>query len=143
MVKKIWLMSVLFIVLILAGCNQRQLSADEKHKLDSLDATETVRAYFSSGDERIELYLSTSKERKQRKSPNFMPENERIGGVDDLTVKTGEQGQGQKDRVFSVGYISHHKSLIGESPGPRMYFAHVMQEPATKLWKIDSVGCGP
>jgi hypothetical protein len=143
MVIKLLLVTALLIVLILAGCNQRQLSPEEKHKLDSLDATETVRTYFSSGDERIELYLSTGKEREQRKSPNYMPENERVGGVDDLVVKTGEQEPGQKDRSFSVSYVSHNESIIKEPPGPRMYFVHVIQEPTTKLWKINSVACGP
>lgn len=113
-----------------SGCaSTPQLTAGDKAYLDSLDATSVVRTYFSSGRPEVELYLSRPEERQYRQAPNYVPDNERAGGVSNLTIKGGtsvEEGlpgvHGWEDvRQFTVEYVSSRTNSIGQPPGRRFF----------------------
>lgn len=131
---------ILFVsFLIFAGCIQRPLSEEEKRQLDHLDSHEVVLTYFSSGDRAVESYLSTKRERENRR--RTVPERERVGGIDNLSVKPGIQNE--HIQQFFVTYTSRNRNSIGMPPGLRTYFVYTVQDPLTKQWKIDSLGSGP
>jgi hypothetical protein len=134
-----------FILLLLSvGCghSQEKLSIKEQEKLNNLNAAETVQAYFSSGNPAVEYYLSSEKERALLNSPNLVQETDRIGGVDNIVI-TERPSDSKDEKAFMVQYKSPRTNSEGEAPGPRTFFVYVIQEPKTKLWKIDEVGTGP
>jgi hypothetical protein len=127
------------------------LSDTQKAQLDGLDAEGVVRAYFSSGDPQVELYLTTPVQRSERAQSNYVADHERKGGVDDLAIHGGDPVDGQTpgaedyrdQRQFTVEYTAHHAASTGAPPGPRMYFVHVGREPGSGLWKVLGFGTGP
>lgn len=145
-----WLF-VLPIVIASTGCERSELSSVEMSRLDSMDATAVVRAYFESGDPAVELYLSTPRERSLRAAPNYVPERERAAGVDNLNITGGgpagreiEGAGGYGDvRQFVVEYDSRRASSIGEPPGRRSFFVYTGTDPETGNVRVLSVGTGP
>ncbi len=134
----------IILLLLSVGCShsQNKLSIEEQEKLNSLNAAETVHAYFSSGNPAVEFYLSSDKERALINSPNMVQETDRIGGVDNILI-TERPSASKDEQAFMVQYKSPRRNAEGEAPGPRTFFVYAIQEPKTKLWKIDEVGTGP
>lgn len=138
------------LLLVLVGCGSNTTPSGEmRTRLDSMDATQVVRAYFESGDETIEVYLSRPGEAQRRAEPNVVPDRERRGGVDDLRVEGGEDAGARIDdprypeqRRFVVSYVSRRRSSIGEEPGPRSYFVYAGRD-AQGRWKVLDWGTGP
>ncbi len=139
------------ILLLLTGCTgSGELTAAQRSRLDSLDATGVVRAYFESGDQATEVYLSPPGERESRAQPNVVLDREREGGISDLVI-TGGRDAGTRSidderyseqRQFMVDYISRRRNNIGEPAGPRSFFVYVGRGDDGK-WKVLSVGAGP
>lgn len=138
------------LLLLLGGCGSATApSAEMRARLDSMDATEVVRAYFESGDEGIEVYLSRPGEAERRAEPNVAPDHERNGGVGDLRVEGGQDPGDRIDdpryleqRQFVVSYVSRRRSSTGEEPGPRMFFVYAGRD-AQGRWKVLDLGTGP
>lgn len=136
----------------MGGCSAgERLTPDERARLDSLDATGAVEAYFASGSEAVELHLSTPEERQRRRSPNYQPETERDGGVSDLVIAGGgpvtetlaSASAYQDQRQFTVTYRSSRASAVGGRPGMRFYFVYTGRSPEDGTWKVLEVGTGP
>ena len=135
--------------LFLAGCSASAgLSAPGRARLDSLDATGVVRAYFESGSQATELYLPPPEEREQSK---YMRDNERGGGVRNLLIEGGEvvaptiagAERYTDQRQFTVAYTSRRANVTGEPAGKRFYFVYVGRSPDNGSWKVIGVGTGP
>jgi hypothetical protein len=139
-------------ILLLSGCSSAAgLSADEMARLDSLDATGVVRAYFEAGASAANAYLSTPEERERRAQDNFVPDGERAGDIMDLSIEGGDSvgaplegyERYSDQRQFRVSYSSRRRSSIGEPPGPRGFFVYAGRSPDGGTWKVLSVGTGP
>jgi len=145
LIKHIFFTFLGFLLIFFTGC-QPSLSDAEKLKLNALDAAAVVQTYFGSGNRDVELYLSSTKLREDEAWPNFVEEEERIGGIDNLSVKESPAIDSINEnvrRLFFVTYNSRNTSVIGEPPGSRIFFVYMIQEPEKKLWKVDSIGTGP
>jgi hypothetical protein len=145
--------SALLAALLLPSNSRRvpevTLPAEDRIRLDSLDATGVVREFFASGDNATELYLWPAAAERQSES-NYVQNNERAGGVEDLTINGGElapdragaeEGYGDL-RLFTVEYRSLRESANGEPPGERFFFVYVGRYRGGP-WRIESIGTGP
>lgn len=143
--KHLFFILIAQILIFFTGC-QPSLSDAEKQKLNALDAAAVVKTYFGSGNRDVELYLSSTKLREDEAQPNFVEEEERIGGIDNLSVTESPVTDSINEnvrRLFFVTYNSRNTSVIGELPGSRIFFVYMIQEPETKLWKVNSIGTAP
>lgn len=138
-------------LLAVSGCARRELTPADISHLDSLDATGVVQAYFSSGDPQVELHLSSPAERRTRSTANYVAEDERVGGVEDLRVSGGEAADrevpdsaGFTDvRRFIVEYVSKRASSTGGPPGRRHLFVYTGKEAQSDRVRVLGVGTGP
>ena len=149
-----WLVciSIGLALLLLTGCGSSggELSADDRSRLDSLDATGVVRAYFESGDQATEFHLSGPEERQWREQPDALLSREREGGISDLVIEGGreveilgiDREQFPEQRQFTVSYTSPRANDIGEPAGPRFFFVYVGQGD-DGAWRVLSIGTGP
>ena len=115
------------------------LSSEEEKRLDRLDAAGVAKTYFDSGDSAVEYYLSGPWLREVTSQPNFVPEHEREGGIDDLVVEGPFFGvpsqvynvaEWHEQVHFRVTYTSRTTDSIGQPPGKRLWFVTVGRRAA-------------
>jgi hypothetical protein len=142
---------ICLVLFLLTGCSPSvDLPAADYSRLDSLDATGVVTAYFESGDQATEIYLSPPDERDRRQQPNVVLNRERERGISNLTITGGHDAgtwriddeRYSEQRQFMVNYTSRRANDIGEPAGPRSFFVYAGQGDDGK-WKVLSVGTGP
>jgi hypothetical protein len=128
------------------------LSSEEEKRLDKLNAAGVAKAYFLSGDSAVEYYLSGSWLREVTSQPNFVPEHEREGGIDDLVVEGPFSGvpsqvynvdEWPEQVHFRATYTSRKTDSIGQPPGKRLWFVTVGRQATDSPWKILEMGSGP
>lgn len=113
-------------------------------ELAALDATGVARAYFASGDQEVEYWLSA---RFVQADPETDPwktsDLERMWGIEDLTIIAarpvrleGEAARWQDKTEFDVSYSSRTFSKTGEPPGLRLYSIVVGRQSDHGEWKV-------
>ncbi len=114
-------------------------------ELDALDAAGVAEAYFASGNQEVEHWLSAP---HVQKSPETDPwkvgDIERMWGARDLIVdplgparlENVQGSEWPEQLAFDVTYSSPTISMHGEQPGPRHYYIAVGRQSQGSRWLV-------